>query len=248
MKLIRTWLVLGVLLLSGTTGWAQPQGGGDQGMRGQRGGGRGGQGGPGGMMGGQGGMMGGPGGMMGGPGGMMGGRGGMMGGPGGIMGVRQYDTNGDMIISEDELAEGLQTLQRRVQKLHPFVLEEFDANTDGQLDEDESRNVQEFFASLAGALPHDENGDWLLSEEELDAAWEALSGTCTQYNQMVISRFDADGDGAISEEEAEAAKKQMTERRGGGARPGGFGPRRPRGGAEGADGGRLSLGLGGDAV
>lgn len=160
------------------------------------------------------------------------------GGPGGMMALQQYDSNGDMIVSEDELAEALQALQRRLGKLRPFLLEEFDGNKDGRLDDDESRKVQGFFASMGGVPRHDTDHDWELSEEEADAAWGTLSESCLQFNEMIINRFDADGDGALSDAEAGTARKQMEERRaafGGGGPGGGFGGR-PRGGDRGGGG------------
>ena len=175
-----------------------------------------------------------------------GGRGGMMrGGLGAMMALRQYDSNGDMTISEDELAEGLEALQRRLGKLRPFLLEEFDGNKDGQLDEDESRRVREFSASMAGVPRHDADHNWELSEEEVDAAWNVLSESCLQYNEMITNRFDTDGDGALSEAEAGNARKQMEERRAAFRGGGGFGGRGPGGGGgPGGFGGRPGGGPG----
>lgn len=169
-------------------------------------GGQGGQGGEGGR---DGQRRGGPGGMRGGPGGMRGGMmmGGMRGGPFGGM-----DKNDNMLIEEEELAEALTLMQERLNKLKPFVMEEFDVDKDGKLSEEEDRECQGFFRSLGMVGRFDADKDWNVSEAELDEAWQQLAEGCQRYNDMLLERLDKNQDGAISEAERDEARKAWEER------------------------------------
>lgn len=75
----------------------------------------------------------------------------------------------------------------------PEILEKFDADKDGKLNEDERKAARE-----AHLKEFDKDGDGKLSEEERKAAHDAREA-------KMLEKFDKDGDGKLSEEE----KKDM---------------------------------------
>ena len=58
----------------------------------------------------------------------------------------------------------------------------------------------------------DKDGDGKLNEEERAAAKEAMKGREEAYRKEMLEKFDKDGDGKLSEEEHEAAKKERMEK------------------------------------
>lgn len=155
--------------------------------------------------------------------------------------VQHYDKDDNLVVTEDELAEGLETQQRRLGKLKPFLLEEFDEDKDGEFSPEEARSIQAFFGSIGALVRFDNDRSWTLNEDEMDAAWDVMSEICLRSNEFMVNRFDADGDGELSPEETEKAKTQMRQvqlnmRRQGQRGQGGPGARGP-GGGPGRDGG-----------
>ena len=111
--------------------------------------------------------------------------------------------------------------ERPNRKLPPGILEKFDKDGDGKLNEDERKA-----ARLAGEdamkarkaemlKKFDKDGDGKLSEEEETAMRE-------ERKKMMLEKFDKDGDGELNDEEKAAMRKAMMEHgRPGGNREGG---------------------------
>lgn len=99
---------------------------------------------------------------------------------------------------------------RRPQGPPPAVLEKFDANKDGKLDESERKAAGEAMKAKREEMiaKFDKDGDGELNAEERKAAGEARKA-------MMLEKFDADQDGELSKEERAAAMKEMGGRRGG---------------------------------
>jgi len=58
----------------------------------------------------------------------------------------------------------------------------------------------------------DANHDGVLDDSERQAAREALQAKCAEKRQKVLEKFDADGDGTLSDEEKAAAKEAFAAR------------------------------------
>lgn len=111
--------------------------------------------------------------------------------------------------------------ERGERKVPPAILEKFDANKDGKLDEAERKAArmageEAMKARKAEMLKKfDKDGDGKLSEEEEAAMKE-------ERKKMMLEKFDKDGDGELNDEEKAAMRKAMMEHgRPGGNREGG---------------------------
>jgi Ca2+-binding EF-hand superfamily protein len=111
--------------------------------------------------------------------------------------------------------------KRPEHKLPPEILEKFDTNKDGKLDEAEREAAKAAREEMMKARKaemlkkFDKDGDGKLSEEEEAAMRE-------ERKKMMLQKFDKDGDGELNDEEKAAMKKAMMEHGGpGGHRPGG---------------------------
>jgi hypothetical protein len=109
----------------------------------------------------------------------------------------------------------------------PEIIEKFDKDGDGKLNEQEREAAKAAREEMMEArrkemlAKFDKDGDGKLSDEEEEAMREAR-------RKMMMEKFDKDGDGELSDDEKAAMRKAM------GARPGGprkiDGKRRPDGG------------------
>ncbi len=101
------------------------------------------------------------------------------------------DTNGDMIISEEETQAAVAKMTERLKAAHAErnkrVLEYFDADGDGTLNEAELAKAKEAGAKIRGGM------------EEM--------------RKQALQEFDADGDGKLSEAERAKAREAMEKRR-----------------------------------
>lgn len=98
------------------------------------------------------------------------------------------------------------------------IVEKFDKNGDGKLNQEERKAAYE--ARKAEMLKkYDQDGDGELSEDERKAA-------AADRKAEAMKRFDKDGDGKLSDEEKKAMREEMRKRRGG---PGGKGGPRGKG-------------------
>ena len=134
----------------------------------------------------------------------------------------------------------------------PEILEKFDTNGDGKLDETERKAAMQARREQAGQRREkmlekfDTNGDGKLDESER----EAMKKEMEAKRKEILDKYDTDGDGKLSPEERQAAidagEKLPPHRRGPGAhdrkRPGGDGggprpggPRRGKGGPDAPD-------------
>jgi len=123
---------------------------------------------------------------------------------------------------------------RRGAEFRQKVLEQFDANKDGKLDEAEREKAKAEFARRRGAAKDrpnpeaaqkrfqeilakfDKDGDGRLNEEEKAAARKSFAGKRPKPNaaagarmKEIIAKFDKDGDGKLNDEERAAARKAM---------------------------------------
>lgn len=136
-----------------------------------------------------------------GPGDMMGF--GMMGdGPAGETIFELFDTDGNGVITTEELTAG-----------RAEMIAGMDANKDGKLSAEELAALNlKMMQAMASANAErrvemlDGDGDGLLSIEEL---------ALRPGPEMMFERLDADGDGSVTRDEAEQARARMSERRDG---------------------------------
>ncbi len=120
-------------------------------------------------------------------------------------------------------------------KLPPEILERFDADKDGKLNEEEREAAKAAMGERMKARKaemlkkFDKDGDGKLSEEEEAAMRE-------ERKKMMLEKFDKDKDGVLSDGEKAEMRKEMGDRHPGGPhrRPGpGKGPHKgPEGGGE----------------
>jgi len=155
---------------------------------------------------------------------------GRAGGPGGGMGafwqLRQFDTNGDMLIDEKELNDGLDKAKQRADEAYAIILKTFDANGDSKITGDEENKVREFVGALMTIQQYDRNRDWQIDENEMKGAFDQLADAAQRLSDGILQRFDKDADGKLSPEETNAAKAAMQQQwqqgpQRGGQRPGG---------------------------
>jgi hypothetical protein len=105
--------------------------------------------------------------------------------------------------AQDEKPEG-----KRHHPLPPAVLEKFDADKDGKLDEEERKAARaEMQAKREEARKKmleefDANDDGKLDEAERKAAHEAMKAK----RAALVEKYDSDGDGKLSREEIKAAR------------------------------------------
>lgn len=127
---------------------------------------------------------------------------------------------------------------RPERKLPPEILEKFDKDGDGKLNEEERAAAKAAREEMMEARKKemlekfDKDGDGKLNEEERAAAQEARK-------QMMLEKFDKDGDGELNDDEKAAMKEAMKHRPGGprGERDGKRkGKKRPGGDIEPKDG------------
>ena len=144
----------------------------------------------------------------------------------------EYDADGNLLIEEQELRNGLTGLQKDAAAALTLVMQGVDVNGDGTLGDDEAEKLADGVRTLSAVRRADRNRDWKLDDDEMSALWEQMARACQQYNQDLLQRFDKDGDGKLSTQETAEAKQQMPERgRGGrgGVQRGGEGRREDRG-------------------
>ena len=99
-------------------------------------------------------------------------------------------------------------------KLLPEIIEKFDKDGDGKLNEEEhaavkaARGEMEADRKKEMIAKFDKDGDGTLNEEEKTAAREEMK-------KKMLEKFDKDGDGVLSEEERAEMRKAMPPRPGG---------------------------------
>lgn len=122
---------------------------------------------------------------------------------------------------------------RQQRKLPPEIIERFDKDGDGKLNEEEREAAKaarkEMMKNRRAEMleKFDKDGDGELNEEERKAMREEMK-------KRMLEKFDKDGDGELSDEERAEARKAMKNRPGGPRRPGGKRDRRE--GKRGGDG------------
>ena len=117
-------------------------------------------------------------------------------------------------------------------KLPKEVIEKFDTDGDGKLNETEREAAkaarEEMMAARKAEMleKFDADGDGELSDTEKEAAKEAMKA-------KMLEKFDADGDGELSKEERATMREEMGPRGGpGGKGPGKKGKKGKKGGDE----------------
>ena len=105
--------------------------------------------------------------------------------------------------------------------MHARVLEKFDTDGDGQLNDAERAAAREALKQRIAEEKQkflekwDKDGDGVLSDAEKAAAKEAFEGRIRQQfqerRQEFIKKWDTDGDGKLSEEERKAALDSLPE-------------------------------------
>lgn len=133
------------------------------------------------------------------------------------MAGRLADTNGDGEVSRDEWAAAWEKFQARRDDIRGRVLERFDADGDGAMNDAERQTARVAFQARFGAgaghgefaerigrRVFDMDRDGELNEAELAAAQQAREAIKTAAYTMFGEAFDADGDGAFSPDERAA--------------------------------------------
>lgn len=144
--------------------------------------------------------------------------------------IKQYDANGDGTLNADELGKTLQSVLPPPPSTMAFAQSrsgDSSSAATGQAGDD-----------LFGKV--DSDGDGAVSQTELQALLEAMSGGTASKtgvsSDQVFSQLDADGDGSLSEAEFDAGRPSGAEGEAGGMQAmGGMPP--PPGGPGGAGGG-----------
>ncbi len=111
------------------------------------------------------------------------------------------------------------------EQMRAQMLERFDKNGDGELDEDERREMREAMRAEREAMRdrwlldrYDKDGDGVLSDEERALAEaereegrERMRALEADRQAALLAAFDADGDGVLSEAESRAARQAHRE-------------------------------------
>lgn len=146
------------------------------------------------------------------------------GGPGMMMMmIMRYDTNGNLQVEEDELKVHLENLLEKSATLYEFILSEYDADGNGALNEEETKESRSLTGTIMEIQRADEDNDWKLSEEELSQIWDRTAERCQRMNEGLLERYDENKDGKLNGEETAEIKEQMEkiekfmQQRGGGA-------------------------------
>lgn len=105
--------------------------------------------------------------------------------------------------AQEEGAKGERPRPRK-DKIHGKLLEKFDEDGDGKLNEEERRAAQEFMNKM-----REKRGS------------EGRRGDRDDHHKRLLEKFDEDGDGKLNEEERKAAQAAMKDRRGSEGRRGG---------------------------
>jgi Ca2+-binding EF-hand superfamily protein len=149
------------------------------------------------------------------------------GGPGGFRGgfgggplpefMKQYDTNGDGQLNEQEQAAMQTAMRADFEKRQAEQLKKYDANHNGQLDEKEMAAMRADYDTLRAEMmkKYDTNGDGQLDDNERTARDAAR-----------LKAYDRNADGKLDESEAASMpefERVRTRGFGGPGGPGGFG-------------------------
>jgi len=118
-------------------------------------------------------------------------------------------TNRSVIVGEDELARGFQEKLKRHAECSRRLLELFDKDRDGKLNDGEAQAARRFVFGIFGTMRYDGNGDWEVDEPETDRLWERLSEGYQRHNDIMLKKFDENGDGTLGEDEREKAQEAM---------------------------------------
>ncbi len=91
------------------------------------------------------------------------------------------------------------------------ILERFDANGDGKLNEQERTAARE--SRRAKILEHfDTNGDGLIDDSEKEAIKKTRKERRGKRRQRILKQFDANGDGVLDNDEKKTARKARRHR------------------------------------
>lgn len=115
-------------------------------------------------------------------------------------------------------ADGERSKGPRNEQARAALLEKFDTNKDGKLDETERAAAREATRENRGKLREqalakfDKDGDGKLNDEEKAAAREAMKERAGEHRKDIVAKFDKDGDGKLNDEEKAAAREAMKQR------------------------------------
>lgn len=135
------------------------------------------------------------------------------------------DTDGDGLLSENEIDAAAAALRERLNNRNERVLRRFDKDGDGQLSSDEQSAAAEAKQRRQHRGQHrkhgafgkrmfermDQNGDFLIDDAELDRGLSELEGRLAERNAAgPLARFDQDGDGQLNDAEQTALREAFT--------------------------------------
>ncbi len=126
-----------------------------------------------------------------------------------VMWMRDQDADGDFVLGEEEMSSSFKEFYTQSTNMYALLVNGFDADADGKLNEEECTKVGEILRFMMMIRRYDENKDLVLDEDELDKVWDHRVEMSERYNDLMLSRFDKDGDAALSDEEREAANKEV---------------------------------------
>lgn len=122
---------------------------------------------------------------------------------------RLADSNGDLLVEENELNEGFKKLQKEAEKTRTDLLAWLDVDKNGKLSPEEFRPFHAAVQALQLIRAVDQNGDLQLQDDELDTAFSQMADFCQVTNDHLLAQFDRDGDGKFSETELQVARRGL---------------------------------------
>ncbi|MCD6364801.1 MAG: hypothetical protein J7M14_02895 [Planctomycetes bacterium] len=127
--------------------------------------------------------------------------------------IREHDSDGDGQLNRQERREAYQALR------HARMLQQYDKNKDGKLDEQETTTMREARRRRMEQMRRrmvmrrfDRDNDGKLDKQE-QAAADAATERWRARRRELMARWDTDGDGTLSEEESTAARAAWRRRR-----------------------------------
>jgi Ca2+-binding EF-hand superfamily protein len=123
-----------------------------------------------------------------------------------------FDTDDDLLLSPQEVQLATDEFLSGLDAFQATVMERFDADGDGSLNDAERRALASGGSTNLGALAqrYDRDTDGLISPKEREAAVADFGARLADQNRDTLKRFDANRDGAISYEERGSAEVDVS--------------------------------------
>jgi Ca2+-binding EF-hand superfamily protein len=122
---------------------------------------------------------------------------------------RQMDTNGDLLLDDEELDAGFRQLGHAAAAVRTDLLAWLDKDRNGTLSPDEWKPFFTAMWMLSVIRGVDRNDDLTLQEDELAAALARMDEFRQKANGHTLRQYDRDMDGQLSQDEVQAARQAM---------------------------------------